>query len=64
MGGSAKFDSPKIFGGLNMVQLFDVNEQNWLDIFSLSVTKEQKRFLSTPEFTVYATVNMSLVLRL
>ena len=32
MGGSAKFDSPKIFGGLNMVQLFDVNEQNWLDI--------------------------------
>lgn len=31
-----------------MVKLFDVNEQNWLDVFSLSVTEEQKKFLATP----------------
>lgn len=31
-----------------MVKLFDVNEQNWLDIASLSVSNDQKRFLDRP----------------
>lgn len=31
-----------------MVKLFDVNEQNWLDVVSLSVNEEQKKFLDTP----------------
>lgn len=31
-----------------MVKLSDVNEQNWLDVISLSVTEEQKKFLASP----------------
>lgn len=31
-----------------MVKLFDVNEQNWLDVVSLRVNEEQKKFLDTP----------------
>ena len=31
-----------------MIRLFDVNEQNWLDVFSLSVNEEQKKFLASP----------------
>ncbi|MCM1187780.1 MAG: GNAT family N-acetyltransferase [bacterium] len=31
-----------------MISLFSVNEQNWLDIISLSVTEEQKKFLASP----------------
>ena len=31
-----------------MVTLFDVNEQNWLDVVSLSVTEEQQKFLAAP----------------
>lgn len=31
-----------------MVKLFDVNEQNWLEIVSLKVNEEQKRFLDSP----------------
>ena len=31
-----------------MVKLFDVDEQNWLDVISLGVTEEQKKFLAEP----------------
>lgn len=31
-----------------MIQLFDVNEQNWQQITSLSVTEDQQKFLDTP----------------
>lgn len=31
-----------------MIKLFDVNEQNWLSVVSLSVKDEQKRFLDKP----------------
>lgn len=31
-----------------MIRLFDVNEENWLDVASLSVSEEQKRFLDRP----------------
>lgn len=31
-----------------MVKLFDVNEQNWLDVVSLSVHEEQKKYLDKP----------------
>jgi len=31
-----------------MIKLLDVNEQNWLDVISLSVNEEQKRFLDKP----------------
>ena len=58
-----------------MVTLFDVNEQNWLDVVSLSVTEEQQKFLAAPMEIVargyiyracnaYATANMSLGSRL
>lgn len=31
-----------------MIKLVDVNEQNWLDVVSLSVNEEQKKFLDRP----------------
>ena len=31
-----------------MIKLVDVNEQNWLDVVSLSVNEDQKKFLDTP----------------
>lgn len=31
-----------------MIQLFDINEQNWQEVASLSVTKDQQRFLDKP----------------
>ena len=31
-----------------MISLFDINEENWLDVVSLSVGEEQKRFLDRP----------------
>lgn len=31
-----------------MVKLFDIDEQNWLEIVSLSVNEEQKKFLDKP----------------
>lgn len=31
-----------------MIQLFDVNEQNWLDIVSLRVSEKQRQFLDQP----------------
>lgn len=31
-----------------MIKLLDVNEQNWLDVISLSVNEEQKKFLDRP----------------
>lgn len=31
-----------------MIKLIDINEQNWLDVVSLSVKEEQKEFLDKP----------------
>lgn len=31
-----------------MIKLFEVNEENWLDVISLRVSEEQKKFLDTP----------------
>jgi RimJ/RimL family protein N-acetyltransferase len=31
-----------------MIKLVDVTEQNWLDVVSLSVREEQRKFLDTP----------------
>lgn len=31
-----------------MIKLFDVNEQNWLDVISLSVHEDQKKYLDKP----------------
>lgn len=31
-----------------MVKLFDINEQNWLEIVSLSVSEEQRKYLDSP----------------
>ena len=31
-----------------MIQLFDVNEENWLELLALPLRKEQEKFLALP----------------